>query len=391
MRRLFPAFRSLAAALLPALLPAALLAVACDSRGPAAPEAGSLADAADADAADAAASDATATDGTATGDTAASDTAATPDAGAEVKPAPIQPFLAPPPGLYDCTSQGLPPTRRAVAPLGCVLDPACPHRLVIGHRSAGGEFARIAPENSRAGIRAARWLGLDGVEIDVRHTKDDRLVLMHDAEVDRTTHGKGKVSDLTLAEVTALPLLVTATEGTGLPYPGQQGCETVPTIEEAFALTKDHLFVDLDTKTDRVDLVVQAIAKAGLYDQVFVSVKDAKLAQKARQLDPKIRVQVRPDDQKEFDQTLALFPDRAPEIVEVEPGWLTKLAPQVAKLGGATFVNGFGVDMATFGFGRAGEPVDGGAYLQFYLDGARIVQSEFPAAVLQALGRTPTW
>ena len=44
-------------------------------------------------------------------------------------------------------------------------------------------------------------LGVDAVELDVRRTKDGKLVVIHDAEVDRTTDGSGLVSELTLEEI----------------------------------------------------------------------------------------------------------------------------------------------------------------------------------------------
>ena len=48
--------------------------------------------------------------------------------------------------------------------------------------------------------------GVRGFETDVRMTKDDRLIIMHDGNVERTTTGKGKVCEMTFAEVTALKL-----------------------------------------------------------------------------------------------------------------------------------------------------------------------------------------
>src|SRR5690349_25131170 len=60
-----------------------------------------------------------------------------------------------------------------------------------------------APENTLANFRACLELRL-GFEFDVRRTKDGVLVCIHDATVDRTTDGAGKVADLTLDEVRRL-------------------------------------------------------------------------------------------------------------------------------------------------------------------------------------------
>ena len=71
---------------------------------------------------------------------------------------------------------------------------------LIGHRGARFE----APENTLAGFRHAIGLGLDAVEFDVRVTRDNELVVIHDSTVDRTTNGTGEVSSFSLAELREL-------------------------------------------------------------------------------------------------------------------------------------------------------------------------------------------
>lgn len=297
-------------------------------------------------------------------------------------PAPFDPLAGPDPGVFDCSNPQAPGQRLSMVPLDCPLDPTCTERMVVAHRGAGGQFARVAPENSLAAIRAALWMGLDGVELDVRHTSDDELVLMHDGDLERTTGVQASVSDLTAAEISAIPLLPVG--ATGEPYPGDFTCETVPTLAEALALTRGRLFIDLDTKTSRIDLVVAAIAKADLRDEVFVSVGDATRAAEARALDPAIRVQVRPDTSEELAETLAMFLDRGPEIIELPYLAGEALVGEAKATGATVFVNGFEQDALVL-TGASGPE----AYLDVFGIGADIVQSEFPAAVLHALGRAP--
>ncbi|AWZ07017.1 MULTISPECIES: glycerophosphodiester phosphodiesterase family protein [unclassified Streptomyces] len=72
--------------------------------------------------------------------------------------------------------------------------------LTIGHRGVMG----VEPENTlRSFVRAERS-GMDVVALDLRLSKDGALVVLHDAEVDRTTDGSGAVADLTLAELRGL-------------------------------------------------------------------------------------------------------------------------------------------------------------------------------------------
>lgn len=67
---------------------------------------------------------------------------------------------------------------------------------VIGHRGAAGH----APENTFAAFDRGLELGVDGLETDIRASRDGELVLVHDATVDRTTDGTGAVADLSWAE-----------------------------------------------------------------------------------------------------------------------------------------------------------------------------------------------
>jgi glycerophosphoryl diester phosphodiesterase len=72
--------------------------------------------------------------------------------------------------------------------------------LIFAHR--GG--ARIAPENTLSAFERAHALGVDGFELDVRLSRDGEVMVIHDADVDRTTNGSGKVSAMTAAELRAL-------------------------------------------------------------------------------------------------------------------------------------------------------------------------------------------
>lgn len=77
---------------------------------------------------------------------------------------------------------------------------AMPARGLCAHRGAMSTH----PENTLPAVKEAVRLGAHMIEFDIQLTKDDALVLMHDAMVDRTTNGKGKVADHTLAELKLL-------------------------------------------------------------------------------------------------------------------------------------------------------------------------------------------
>ena len=84
--------------------------------------------------------------------------------------------------------------------------------LVIGHKGAAG----LAPENSLAAFRAARAVGADGVELDVRRTADGTLAVHHDA----TLPDGRRLLDLTGGQmpdgIATLPAVLDACEGMAL-------------------------------------------------------------------------------------------------------------------------------------------------------------------------------
>ncbi|MEV7465007.1 glycerophosphodiester phosphodiesterase [Streptomyces kronopolitis] len=72
--------------------------------------------------------------------------------------------------------------------------------LTIGHRGMMG----VEPENTLRSFVRAEHEGLDVIELDLHLSKDGSLVVMHDADVDRTTDGAGPISERTLAELREL-------------------------------------------------------------------------------------------------------------------------------------------------------------------------------------------
>lgn len=114
---------------------------------------------------------------------------------------------------------------------------------VIAHRGAGHEF----DENTVEACRQSYERGIRGYEVDVRRTRDGHLVLMHDADVSRTTGGTGRIEEMTLAEIQSLK-----TKEKGVP---------VPSIEDLFAFFKDKpdIYLMLEMKTTEAKAYPDAI------------------------------------------------------------------------------------------------------------------------------------
>lgn len=128
--------------------------------------------------------------------------------------------------------------------------------LVIAHRGCVGE----APEVSVASIHACAGKGIDGIELDIRTSKDGVLVSIHDATLERTTNGTGRVADHTAAELRQLRLR----RGNGGPRVVLTD-EHLPTLEDMLQAAKRHGFiVHLDIKDAGYAEVAEVVQRAGM-------------------------------------------------------------------------------------------------------------------------------
>jgi len=119
--------------------------------------------------------------------------------------------------------------------------------ICIGHRGASA----YEPENTIRAFKRAIEMGCEGVEMDLRRTKDGKVVVIHDETVDRTTNGKGKVSEMTLEEIKKL----------------DSHGEKIPLLSEVLSEVKANIFL-------------LEIKEAGYEESIVKEVKDAKLLDK---------------------------------------------------------------------------------------------------------------
>ena len=131
------------------------------------------------------------------------------------------------------------------------------HVFVAMHRGDWRNF----PENSKGAILSSIRLGADIVELDVHMTKDGRFILNHDRTLDRTTTGKGKVHDLTLAEIKQFKMR--DKDGRPTDY-------DVLTLEEALELTRGRILVNIDKFTKHPREILDAVDAAGALKEVLV-------------------------------------------------------------------------------------------------------------------------
>lgn len=102
-----------------------------------------------------------------------------------------------------------------------------PGPWAIAHQ--GGR--RLWPENTLYAFEHAAALGVDVLEMDLRVTSDNEIVVIHDATVDNTTQATGRVDEMTLAQVRALDAGYRFDDGSGeFPFRGEG--LNIPTLEE---------------------------------------------------------------------------------------------------------------------------------------------------------------
>lgn len=142
-----------------------------------------------------------------------------------------------------------------------IYKPNSKYVLVVAHR---GDW-RNAPENSLQAYRNCIDMGVDMIEIDIHKTQDNQFIVMHDATVDRTTNGKGKIADMTLADIKKLYLK----SGHGI-----KTRHRVPTLEEVLLLAKDKILVNIDKGDNYFDEIYELLLKTGTEKQVVIKTYD---------------------------------------------------------------------------------------------------------------------
>jgi len=132
--------------------------------------------------------------------------------------------------------------------------------LISGHR---GGMAKGFPENCIASFENTLRHTPAFFEIDPRLTKDSVIVLMHDATLDRTTTGTGKLSDYTWAELQKLRLK--DNEGNITDY-------RIPTLDEAIIWSKGKTIINLDKKDVPPAITARKIREHNAEGHVMVTV-----------------------------------------------------------------------------------------------------------------------
>lgn len=162
--------------------------------------------------------------------------------------------------------------KRAAGDVGMHQKP-----LITAHRGFSGRF----PENTLRAVKEALRIGVDGIEVDARTTRDGVVILMHDETVDRTTDGRGRVRELTWREIRQLD----AGSWRGEEFRG----EPVPRLEDVLSETAGRTVLHVEVKErGEEEAVLKVIRECGALDWVVVTSFHPEVIRNVYYLEPRV-------------------------------------------------------------------------------------------------------
>ena len=277
-------------------------------------------------------------------------------------------------------------TNRAEKILAEINDPNSDYVVVISHR---GDW-RNYPENSIPAIESIIRMGVDMMELDVKMTKDSVLVLCHDKTINRTTNGKGKVSDMTYDSLMTFNLK------------RAHGVKTdsikMPTLREALLCCKDRILVNVDHAYPYYKEIVELTEELGVTGQVLMKGKSSidKVNEDMSKHENNLLYMPIIDINKPKGQALfAEYVDRGVVPMAFEVCWkengpeMEDCVAEIKNMGSKLWVNTFWPSVCG-GFGNdddaaleAADPAD--VYEQYLKMGAAMIQTDRPELLINYL------
>lgn len=157
--------------------------------------------------------------------------------------------------------------------------------LIIGHRGASA----VAPENTLAAFREAVAVGADGIEFDVRLTRDGVPVVIHDRDLRRTGGLPHRIADVTWSELAKVDV--------GSWFSQSFANESVPSLAELFTLFQSNdstLYLEMkcDSPAEYAPLAeacCRLIAEHGLKERVMIECFQLPALRVVREIDSEIK------------------------------------------------------------------------------------------------------
>lgn len=254
--------------------------------------------------------------------------------------------------------------------------------LVIAHRGGAG----LWPENTVYAFERALAAGVDVLEMDVRVTADGVPVVMHDATVDRTTDGAGRVSGMSFAELSGLDAGYRWTPDGGRSFPLRGRGVKVPSLREVFVKFPDARF-NIEPKTDAASPVKELcreVREHGAEGRVLIASFNSTALDEVRRECPGVATSGSPPEVSKF---LALH--KAGLGVAYSPSMQALQVPEFA--GGVRVLTGSFVEAAharnlDVHAWTVNEVDDMRRFLEMGVDG---IITDYPDRLLGLLNRAP--
>ena len=243
--------------------------------------------------------------------------------------------------------------------------------LISGHR---GGMVKGMPENSIQAFEYTLSHTPAFFEIDPRLTKDSVIVLMHDATLDRTTNGTGRVSDFTLEELKKLRLKDKYGELTDF---------QIPTLEEVIVWAKGKTILNLDKKDVPLKMTADIIQRMDADGHVMVTVHTAEQAAFYIERIPDIMFSAFVKTKEAFDSYEVVGIPRSQVMAYVGPEWLVENKGLYDLL----HENGVKYMISTAPSADHMKTVEERAtvYRQIVKSGTDVIESDLPVEVAQAI------
>ncbi|MBB6621954.1 glycerophosphodiester phosphodiesterase [Clostridium gasigenes] len=157
--------------------------------------------------------------------------------------------------------------------------------IVFAHRGASSDY----PENTILAFEKAIEIGATGLELDVHKSRDNKLVIIHDEDIERTFKGKGQVCNFTLKELRKF-------KNRKVMFSENSKCG-IPTLEEVLELIKDEIEIvlNIELKTDVIsyneieDDVIKLVEKYNMENRIILSSFNHESIRKCKQINHNIK------------------------------------------------------------------------------------------------------
>jgi glycerophosphoryl diester phosphodiesterase len=155
---------------------------------------------------------------------------------------------------------------------------------IIAHRGISSKV----PENTLASFeRAARISGIDMIELDVRLSKEEEVIVLHDRTLQRTTTGNGPARNYSLEEIRRFDA--------GSWFHPKFSHQYIPTLREVFQQVGNRLWIDVEIKSDWLhreppglleERVLETVHRCGMENRVMFSSFNHQLLANIKKLKP---------------------------------------------------------------------------------------------------------